>query len=58
MFSAAGQGTHDDQVKDDERIRAPVVMDVERLGHEAQVFGVNALQCTCLSGAEGIGRTK
>ena len=40
MFGAAGQGTHDDQVKDDERVRAQVAMDVERLGHEAQVFGV------------------
>ena len=27
-------------MKDGERVRAQVVMDVERLGHEAQVFGV------------------
>jgi len=40
LFGAAGQGAHDDQVKDDERVRAQVVMDVDRLGHEAQVFGV------------------
>ena len=27
-------------MKDDERVRTQVIMDVERLGHEAQVFGV------------------
>ena len=43
LFGATGQGAHDDQVKDDERVRAQVVMDVERLGHEAQVFGVTLL---------------
>ena len=40
LFGAAGQGAQDDQAKDDERVRAQMVMDVERLGHEAQVFDV------------------
>ena len=40
MFGAAGQGAQDDQAKDDERVRAQIIMDIERLGHEAQVFGV------------------
>jgi hypothetical protein len=40
LFGAAGQGAQDDQARDDERVRAQVIMDVERLGHEAQVFGI------------------
>jgi conserved oligomeric Golgi complex subunit 2 len=39
LFGAA-QGAQDDQAKDDERVRAQMIMDVDRLGHEAQVFGV------------------
>ena len=57
LFGAAGQGTHNDQVKDDERIRVQVVMDVET-GARGAGFWCHALQYTCLSGAEGIGRTK
>lgn len=40
LFGAAGQGAQDEQAKDDERVRAQMVMDVDRLGHEAQVFDV------------------
>ena len=40
MFGAAGQGAHDEQVKDDERVRAQVVMDVVSLGHGAWGAGV------------------
>ena len=38
LFGATGQGAHDEQVKDDERVQAQVVMDVVRLGHGVHVL--------------------
>ncbi|KIM30529.1 hypothetical protein M408DRAFT_22024 [Serendipita vermifera MAFF 305830] len=41
LFGSSGTSTQDDASKDEERVRAQMILDVERLGKEAETFGVD-----------------
>lgn len=41
LFGSSSGSTQDDASRDEERIRAQMILDVQRLGHDAEVFGVD-----------------
>ena len=40
FFGSLSTNTQDDASKDEERVRAQMILDVERLGKDAEAFGV------------------